>query len=372
MIKEKDVIDNRYEVTSICSSDGLYEVTDMRMRTVWVMKEISMEEQCANDTNLQKDTEELIGKLEQMKKINHRFFPKVMELIRKEGSIYVIMEKVSGTVANDVEKKKYGTREIVNFALQFCDGLEYMEQSAADQQFIHWKHGLDNLLIEGGSVRVQDFELFTAQPEEEKQDNIKAIGEFVSIMLSGKVSGKLKKIMESCKAEEFSDYKELAEALERYVLEQVKKKRWKKRSLMAASAMFLLAVVGIVGINGAKILSKKKSEKVVEAPTTVPTATAEVTQAPKRTSTPVPATKKPTESPVVTKSPEKTKQPEKKEAPTADPKKIFRTSRPVVTAAPRVKPKVRATAKPKPKATKKPESKVDIELEDNNMEIIVE
>lgn len=377
MLKEKEVIENRYEVTKLLNSIDLYEVTDLRMRTEWVMKEIFMEEYCANNTILQKDPEKLIGELEQMKKINHRFFPKVMEIIRKEKYIYVIMEKVSGTVAQEINKKKCGTREVVNWAIQLCDGLQYMEQSEISQRIIYWKYGMGDLLIEGGSIRVQNFEIKELEAEV-KQENIENIGSFIVHMLDGqlKFSGRLKKIVGGCRKTDsvYDDYKELSEELERYLLERAKGKRLKKRGTILAAVLLLILVVGSAGINGIKIFSQKKTEKEEERSGPVPTKTAEITQKTKNTPTPASATKKPTISPIVTTAPKETESAEKKTAVTAEPRKIVRTNAPVITAAPDRQPKKRrvvTTARPKPKVTKKPDS-VDIELEDNDMDIIVE
>lgn len=376
MLIEKQVIENRYEVTNMLDGIDLYEVTDLRMRTEWVMKEIFIEEYCANNTILQKDPEKLIVELEQMKKINHRFFPKVMEIIRREKYIYVIMEKVSGIEAQKVDKKKCGTGEVVNWAIQWCDGLEYMEQHEISQRNIYWRHGMGDLLIEGGSIRVQNFEIGELQAEEKvKQENIRNIGDFIVHMLDGKLkfSGKLKKIVEGCRNVNgmYDDYRELAEELERYLLEQAKGRRLKKRGAILAVVLLFILVTGSAGI---KIFSQKKTGKVEENSSLIATKKTEITQKPKDTPTPAPATTKPTNSPVITEVPKETESAKKKTVVTAEPRKIIRTKAPVITAAPDSRPKKRrvvTTVRPKPKVTKKPDS-VDIELEDNDMDIIVE
>lgn len=378
MLKEKEVIDNKYEVTKILDDIDLYEVTDLRMRTEWVMKEISMEECCANHTILQKDPETVIGQLEQMKKMNHRFFPKVMEIIRQENTLYVIMEKVSGTVAQNIENKNCSTREVVNWAIQLCDGLEYMEQCTSSQGGVHWKHGMDDLLIEGGSVRVQNFAIDGLRAEgEEKLENIRDIGEFINHMLSGrlKFSGRLKKIVAGCRNTdiEYSEYKELAEKLERYLLDQAKGKRLKKRGMFLAAVLLLVFLVGSAGVNGAKILSKKKLGKSEEKLTAIPTKSAEITQQPKPTPTHAPVTDMPKISPVVTEIPKKAAREKNRQTATAKPKQILPTNAPVITAAPIRQPDTRETIitlKPTTKETEKP-NRMDVELEDNNMDIVV-
>lgn len=378
MLKEKEVIENKYEVTKILDHIDLYEVTDIRMRTEWVMKEISIEECCANHTILQKDPETVISELEQLKKMNHRFFPKVTEIIRQENKLYVIMEKVSGTVAQDIEKKNCGTREVVNWAIQLCDGFEYMEQCTSDQGVIRWKHGMGDMLIEGGSVRVQNFVIDGLKADgEEKQENIRDIGGFINYMLSGKkFSGRLKKVVSGCRNAdtEYSDYKVLVEKLERYLLEQAKGKRLKKRGAFLAAVLVLVLLVGSAGINGAKILSKKKTEKPEEQLGAIPTRSAEITQQPKQTPTHAPVTELPKISPDITEKTKRTKRVRKKRTVTAEPKKMLPTNVPVITAAPTRQPeskKIILTPEPTTKVTEKPNS-MDVELEDNSMNILVE
>ncbi len=376
MLKEMEIINNKYEVTKIYDTMDLYEVTDVRMRTEWVLKEISLEVSCANNTILQKDPETVIVQIEQMKKMNHRFFPKVMEIIKQDKKLYVIMEKVNGTVAEDIERNNCGTREVVNWALQLCDGLEYMEQSGL--RGIRWKYGMGDILIEGGSVRIQDFEVDGLEMTEDvKVENIREIGEFINYMLDKKLrfSSRLKKIVSGCKNAdiEYSDYKEVAEKLERYLMEQAKGKRLKKRGSVLAAIILFVLVVGSAGINGAKIFSKKKNGNLEETTTANPTETVEITRQPKKTQTPNPITENPVISPEITKIPKATAPAKKKKATTEKSKQVFPTNVSIITAAPNIhtdenEPII--TQKPVTKVTEKPNS-MDVELEDNNMDIVV-
>lgn len=365
MINERDIVDNRYEVMKVYASEQLYEVIDVRMRTEWIMKEISITEELP---------EEIVEKLEQAKKIHHRFFPKVMEIIRQDKNIYIIMEKVGGIHVENMDKKKCSIRKIVNWAIQMCDGLDYMKQCEKVSNCISWKCEVKDFLIDGSSVRVQDFELFIDSPKEEKEA-ISNIGSFINEMFSEKVPGKLKKIVADCMNAAFTDYQELAEALERYILEQANIKRWKKRGGIAASVVLLMGIVFIVGINARKALTGKKDRKTVELSMVTPSATIETTKQPlKIIATELPLSEKTTESPI-SPTPIITEKPKEKLSSTEDPTEkteVRKTNPPVIREKPKakvkVKPKVKVTVKPR--VTKKPES-VDIELEDNKMDVIV-
>jgi len=133
-------------------------------------------------------------------------------------------------------------------------------------------------------------------------------------------------------------------------------------------------MVGSAGINRAKILSKKKTEKSEEKQGAIPTRSAEITQQPKPTPTHALVIETPKISPDVTEKQRRTKRVREKRTVTAEPKKTIPTNVPVITAAPTRQPeskKIISTLEPTAKVTEKPNS-MDVELEDNSMNILVE
>lgn len=414
MLEEKQMIENKYEVKKKLNNNNLYLVTDLRMMTLWMIKEISWEEISEKCINGENDQEAFVSELEQMKKINHRIFPKVVEILRTEECLYIVMEPVQGEKMFETERKSQ--REIVTWAIQLCDGLKNVEQMKLPH--IKWKHSAEDIRLEDGNIRIQDFDIF---PEKEKNlsEEIGEVAEFIRAGGKLKLARKLKSIIQSCISgnEEYETYERLADALERYMMETEKKRKVIKRICSAGAVAVMAAIICFMG---AKVLEGKQANVKSQGEVPKPTSTENVysnenelegavkkaeayakevetvlkekeedicvteTLRPGKTEIPeaVP-TKKPEKTPdtvpktvksadVTAKTPEieKTKEPVK---PTARVQLVQpqKTESPSIKITPRPQNKDVTTSKPKEKPKKTKEPQVEIELEDNSMEIIV-
>lgn len=420
MLKEKELIENKYEVKKKLNDNHLYLVTDLRMMTSWMVKEISREKICEKCLNVEEDQEAFISELEQMKKINHRIFPKVVEILKTEEYLYVVMEPVLGKKLSEAEKKSQ--KEIVTWAIRLCDGFKKAEQ--VKMPHIKWKYSMDDIRLEDGNIRLQDFDIF---PEKEKilSEEIKEVAEFIRAGENLKLAKKLQVIIQKCMDgnEEYGTYERLSDALERYLIETAKKQKMKKR---ICSAGAIAAMIVMICFTGIKILNSKKVNLERQAkPPEKPKQTEDVQQTEKegivkklqadakevenflkeketdinmvpfeteKTKTPeIVSTKRPQKTPTVAsktekpvKTPDTTQEVEKAIEPVTapvkapvmeQPQKTESSSVNVKVVTPQPKKKSVATSKPientvKPKKTKAPQS-IEIELEDNSMEITV-
>lgn len=254
MLQEKQMIENKYEVRKKLNDNGLYMVTDLRMMTLWMVKEISWKEMNEKFINGENNQETIIVELEQLKKINHRIFPKIVEILRAEEALYVVMEPVHG---KPVQEEKRRPEEIVTWAVQLCDGLKNTGQIEAAH--IRWKHGTEDIRQEDGNIRLWDFEIFS-QEESSEAKELKEIAEFIRDMIGKKLkmSGKLKNIVQSCISGngEYETYESLAETLERYVMEDKKRKKFKKQFCSAGA---IVAIAAVLVFSGNQILKSRKT-----------------------------------------------------------------------------------------------------------------
>ena len=394
MLAEKQILENKYEIKKKINN-SLYEAVDLRMMIPWAVKEISWEELHSRDIN----EEDILAELEQMKKINHRIFPKVIELIKTEDAFYVVMELTEGKKVSEMEDRdRY---KITDWTMQLCDGLKTVEEL----QLKHIAWGVEELRIEDGNIRLQDFDTVQSQPD--KKESIRETAALITYGNQTKLTKKLQRM-------EPETYEQLMEALERYMIETAKKQKMKKRICSAGAVAAMIIIVCFMGIkvfNGKKVNIKRQAEPPKQTEDVSDTEekenglkqlqvyTNEVadvlkekqsyacieTLKPEKTKTPgtvsakqsekvptaIPKTEMPVKVPAVTQEAERTKEPVK--APVMEqPQKTERPILKSVTAQPQKKEtasKLKEKTE-KPGITEAPQS-VEIELEDNSMEIIV-
>ena len=103
MTKEGTVLDGKYEILKEIGRGGMsivYLARDNRLNKQWAVKEMK------NDGS--KSTETLLKGLEReaniLKDVDHPVLPRIVDIIKSRGTIYVVMDFIEGTNLMDVLK----------------------------------------------------------------------------------------------------------------------------------------------------------------------------------------------------------------------------------------------------------------------------
>lgn len=370
MLQIKDIIDSKYEVKEKLG-EGLFRATEIRLMTPFIIKEIVYDD----------DVREILSILEELRKVNHRLFPKIVEIIKEENSVLIVMENVSGCCAAELIKEKRRPEIVISHALELCEGLEYFSSLSCSEK-VSWRLSLKDVFMDGGRVCLQDFRIVQKKNLQKEQEDVifyvkEMLGE--SLKKMKKLNRWLEEYLQGQNS--YFEYNEIAEELERQLIEYNKSKKLNKLLIKTGVATAILGCFGFSIWKGISIVKQgadtqaasastnttKEPEKTNAIPTTPETKKIEKTASPKVTMKI--STLKPTDVPT-----------KKKTAVTSKPdtETVVRTKAPIVTRKPAViskpKKKIKVTQKPKISKPKKPKvpQNVEIELENNDMEITVE
>lgn len=151
-MKVKDIIDNKYEIREKLG-ERLFLAVEMKLMTPFTIKELPMDSH---------DVSEMLSLLEELRKVNHRLFPKIVEIMKEENSILVVMERVSGCCAAELSKEKRKLEMIINHALDLCEGLQYFSSLLCSDN-ISWRIDKENIFMDGSRVHLQDFRSFNQE-----------------------------------------------------------------------------------------------------------------------------------------------------------------------------------------------------------------
>lgn len=382
-MKVKDIIDSKYEIKEKLG-EGLFRAIEINLMTPFLIKEIELPPDG--------DVSEILSVLEDLRKVNYRLFPKMVEIIKEETTVLVVMENVSGCPAAELGKEKRRVEIIINHALELCEGLAYFSSLPCCEK-ISWKLSSKDIFIDGGRVCLQDFSIVQKKNIRKEQE---AVILYVKETL-GESLKKMKKLNQSI--EEYlqgenshSDYREIAEELERQLMDYNKTK--KRNNLLAKTgvAAVVLLCLGLGMWKGISIIKSGADTQAASASTSTEdnidsmkepkkTQSDPDTKKVEKSDTPKPKT---TEK-ISTPEPINTQIPERQETITKSTPDIENTASIAVrTKIPAVQPKQpsqqsgssqsqrKETVKKRLPATKKPEKKADKPQKQDTLEINVE
>lgn len=382
-MKVKDIIDSKYEIKEKLG-EGLFWAIEINLMTPFLIKEIALPPDS--------DVSEILSILEELRKVNYRLFPKMVEIIKEETIVLVVLENVSGCPAAELGKEKRRVEIIINHALELCEGLAYFSSLPCCEK-ISWKLSSKDIFIDGTRVCLQDFSIVQKKNTWKEQE---AVILYVKEMLRESLK-KMKKLNQSM--EEYlqgenshSDYIEIAEELERQLMEYNKTK--KRNNLLAKTgvAAVVMLCLGLGVWKGISIIKSGADTQAASSSTSTednidsmkePKKTQFALDTKKVEKSDTPKTKV-TEK-ISTPEPINTPIPERQETTTKSTPDIENTASIAVrTKTPAVQPKQpsqqsssgqsqrKETVKKRLPATKKPEKKADKPQKQDTLEINVE
>lgn len=151
------IIDGKYEILKKIGQGGMsivYLAMDNRLNKQWAVKEIKKKENSDNKVVVQS----LLAEANLLKKLDHPALPRIVDIIEKKETIYVVMDYIEGESLNKV-LDQYGAQPqeyVISWAKQLCDALQYLHSQPQPIIYRDMKPG-NIMLTPTGNVKLIDF-----------------------------------------------------------------------------------------------------------------------------------------------------------------------------------------------------------------------
>lgn len=303
MLQIGSIIDDKYRILSLVGKGGMsavYLAINEKANKPWAIKEIRKDGK--QDFEIVKQS--LIVETDLLKKLKHPNLPSIVDIIDQDENFLIVMDYIEGVTLKAIldEDGAQSQEDVVNWALQLCDVLEYLHTRQPAIIYrdmkpanIMLKSDGEVVLIDFGTARefkeknVEDTtclgtqgyaapEQFGGQGQSDARTDIYCLGATMYHLVTGhnpteppyemypitqwndSLSSGLEKIILKCTqknpADRFQSAQELRDALENYrELDQAYIRRHKTRLAMFFLLCFLWIGCGIGALacqNGAK------------------------------------------------------------------------------------------------------------------------
>ena len=151
------VLDGKYEILKKVGQGGMsivYLAMDKRLNKQWAVKEIK------NDGS--KSTDTLLKGLEReaniLKDVDHPVLPRIVDIIKENGTIYVVMDFVEGKPLSDVLKAEGAQPQdkVIEWGKALASALDYLH--SMDPPIIYRDMKPSNVMLKpDGAVKLIDF-----------------------------------------------------------------------------------------------------------------------------------------------------------------------------------------------------------------------
>ena len=127
MLEIGSVVDKKYKILNKIGQGGMsivYLAMNERVNKPWAIKEVRKDG--VNDFELIKQSQIMETKL--LKKLNHPNLPSIVDVIDQKDSFLIVMDYIEGKPLSDTlkEKKSLPYEDVIEWAKQLCDVLEYL------------------------------------------------------------------------------------------------------------------------------------------------------------------------------------------------------------------------------------------------------
>ena len=165
------IIDEKYEILTEIGRGGMsvvYLAMDTHLNKQWAVKEIKKK---GNGNNDEIVVNSLIAEANLMKRLDHPALPRIVDIIEKEGTIYVVMDYIEGESLDKI-LKAYGPQpeeQVINWAKQLCDALSYLHSQKPPIIYRDMKPA-NVMLKPEGNVKIIDFGIAREYKEQSLAD----------------------------------------------------------------------------------------------------------------------------------------------------------------------------------------------------------
>lgn len=171
MVNVGEVVGGKYEIVRLVGEGGMsrvYLAMDAKLNKQWAVKEIR-----ATGTAEQQELvrASLVTEANTIKRLDHPAFPRIVDLIDEDGSLYVVMDYIEGvSLARVLEEQGPQSQEdVIDWGRQLCDALDYLHTRTPPIVYRDMKPA-NVMLKPDGTVCVIDFGIAREYREERAAD----------------------------------------------------------------------------------------------------------------------------------------------------------------------------------------------------------
>lgn len=158
MARIGEVIDGKYEILSEIGRGGMsvvYLAMDKRLNKQWAIKEFRKDK---DDVNRQIALKSLLAEANLMKKLDHPYLPRIVDIIDNYQNVYIIMDYIEGESLNKI-LDAYGAQPqnaVIEWAKQLSEALDYLHTQEPPVIYRDMKPA--NIMLKpDGTIRLIDF-----------------------------------------------------------------------------------------------------------------------------------------------------------------------------------------------------------------------
>lgn len=170
MLEIGSVIDGKYKILSKIGQGGMstvYLALNERANKSWAIKEVRKD----GVTDFEVIKQSQIAETNLLKKLNHPNLPSIIDVIDKEDCFLIVMDYIEGNPLSDAleVKKKLDSEDVIEWAKQLCDVLEYLH--TRKPPIIYRDMKPSNIMLRpDGSVMLIDFGIAREFKEQNIED----------------------------------------------------------------------------------------------------------------------------------------------------------------------------------------------------------
>ncbi len=167
------IIEGKYEILKLIGKGGMskvYLAMDQNLNKQWAVKEI---ERRATDKNNEVVIQSAVAEANMMKKLDHPFLPRIVDIINREDVIYVVMDYIEGEPLDRVLAKEGAQPQetVIAWAKDLCMVLDYLHTRTPSIIYRDMKPA--NVMLQpNGSIKLIDFGIAREYKEHNLADTV--------------------------------------------------------------------------------------------------------------------------------------------------------------------------------------------------------
>lgn len=173
MAKIGNIIDGKYEILKEVGRGGMsivYLAMDNRLNKQWAIKEIKRK---GTNSENQIVTQSLISEANLMKRLDHQYLPRIVDIIENGETIYVVMDYIEGEPLDKIVKRKGAQPQeaVIQWGIQLAEVLDYLH--TRQPAIIYRDMKPANIMLKpDGSIKLYDFGIAREYKEQNSSDTV--------------------------------------------------------------------------------------------------------------------------------------------------------------------------------------------------------